>query len=29
MQVYREAGVLPSSRRFFATPSPMARRVLF
>lgn len=29
MQVYRERGVLSSSQRFFATPSPMARRVFF
>ncbi len=29
MQVYRESGVLPTSQRFFATPSPTARRVLF
>ena len=29
MQVYRESGVLPTSQRFFAVPSPMARRVFF
>lgn len=29
MRVYRESGVLPTSQRFFATPSALARRVLF
>lgn len=29
MQVYRESGVLLTSQRFFAAPSPMARRVFF
>lgn len=29
MQVYRENGVLPTSQRFFAAPSAMARRVFF